>query len=264
VFDHTSLIKFIETRYADEAPDIVEPNITAWRRAVVGDLTSAFDFARPNRRPVRLPNTAADAPPDTSTLYPDATLVAPANPGLPAQESGVRPARALPTHCTPARRSSTAVLHVQSARGEDPRACTVQPHRSLTGDWALSADGTYDLSVHGPNGFFRRMTGSAPQVEVAAEYGRDGSTVSLTITNLTDAATTVTIEETYSRRQQMRSVVPGQPLRRELDVERSNGWYEVTVTVAGDTGFTRVLAGHVENGTDSTSDPALGRRRPPD
>ena len=39
-FDHTSLIRFIEARFG-----VDEPNITPWRRAVCGDLTSAFDFA---------------------------------------------------------------------------------------------------------------------------------------------------------------------------------------------------------------------------
>ena len=38
-FDHTSLIRFIEARFG-----VGEPNITPWRRAVCGDLTSAFDF----------------------------------------------------------------------------------------------------------------------------------------------------------------------------------------------------------------------------
>ena len=39
-FDHTSLIRFVEARFG-----VVEPNITPWRRAVFGDLTSCFDFA---------------------------------------------------------------------------------------------------------------------------------------------------------------------------------------------------------------------------
>jgi len=39
VFDHTSLIRFIEARFA-----VYEPNISAWRRQTCGDLTSAFRF----------------------------------------------------------------------------------------------------------------------------------------------------------------------------------------------------------------------------
>ncbi|MDX5936722.1 alkaline phosphatase family protein [Acidithiobacillus thiooxidans] len=53
VFDHTSVIRFIEKRFG-----VSEPNIAPWRRAVCGDLTSAFDFSRADERKVSLPSTA--------------------------------------------------------------------------------------------------------------------------------------------------------------------------------------------------------------
>ena len=40
VFDHTSVIRFLEARHG-----VMEPNISAWRRAVAGDLTSALTSA---------------------------------------------------------------------------------------------------------------------------------------------------------------------------------------------------------------------------
>ena len=40
-FDHTSIVRFLEARFG-----VREPNISPWRRAVCGDLTTAFDFAR--------------------------------------------------------------------------------------------------------------------------------------------------------------------------------------------------------------------------
>ena len=43
VFDHTSIIRFLETWTG-----VQETNISAWRRQVCGDLTSAFDFAHPD------------------------------------------------------------------------------------------------------------------------------------------------------------------------------------------------------------------------
>jgi phospholipase C len=39
-FDHTSQLRLIETRFGVEVP-----NLTAWRRSVTGDMTSAFNFA---------------------------------------------------------------------------------------------------------------------------------------------------------------------------------------------------------------------------
>jgi phospholipase C len=42
VFDHTSQLRLLETRFG-----VPVPNLTDWRRATTGDLTAAFDFARP-------------------------------------------------------------------------------------------------------------------------------------------------------------------------------------------------------------------------
>jgi phospholipase C len=53
-FDHTSLLKFIERRFGVEAP-----NISAWRRAATGDLTSALALGRP-------PDTGVPKLPPTS------------------------------------------------------------------------------------------------------------------------------------------------------------------------------------------------------
>jgi phospholipase C len=53
VFDHTSVIRFLEKRFG-----VMEPNITPWRRAVTGDLTSAFDFKTPDDKPVMVPGVS--------------------------------------------------------------------------------------------------------------------------------------------------------------------------------------------------------------
>jgi phospholipase C len=42
VFDHTSILRFIEKRFGAEIP-----NLTAWRREACGDLTTAFGFGQP-------------------------------------------------------------------------------------------------------------------------------------------------------------------------------------------------------------------------
>ena len=52
LFDHTSLLRFLETRFGAEVP-----NLSAWRRATVGDLTSAFNFTKPDPSIPALPDT---------------------------------------------------------------------------------------------------------------------------------------------------------------------------------------------------------------
>jgi phospholipase C len=63
-FDHTSLIRFLETRFRvpipDRDPSTQTPGLSAWRRHTVGDLTGAFNFAAG-----ALPPLAATALPTT-------------------------------------------------------------------------------------------------------------------------------------------------------------------------------------------------------
>jgi phospholipase C len=49
-FDHTSLLRFLETRFGVEVP-----NLSAWRRQTTGDLTSTLDLSRPVLRVPKLP-----------------------------------------------------------------------------------------------------------------------------------------------------------------------------------------------------------------
>ena len=55
LFDHTSVLRFLETRFGAEVP-----NLSAWRRAAVGDLTSAFNFSKPDQSVPALPSTTSD------------------------------------------------------------------------------------------------------------------------------------------------------------------------------------------------------------
>ncbi len=86
VFDHTSVIRFIERRFGSQYPGLQESNITKWRRAVAGDLTSAFNFAEPNTTKVPLPSTIAFMPPD-HTRHPNYVPVSPVDQALPARRS---------------------------------------------------------------------------------------------------------------------------------------------------------------------------------
>jgi len=51
-FDHTSQLRFLETRFGVRAP-----NISAWRRGVTGDLTSPLHVTSPDRSVPQLPVT---------------------------------------------------------------------------------------------------------------------------------------------------------------------------------------------------------------
>jgi phospholipase C len=57
LFDHTSVLRFLETRFGAEVP-----NLSAWRRATVGDLTSSLNFKKPDRSIPNLPFTLPAIP----------------------------------------------------------------------------------------------------------------------------------------------------------------------------------------------------------
>jgi phospholipase C len=87
LFDHTSVLRFLETRFGAEVP-----NLSAWRRSTVGDLTSAFNFQSPDQSIPSLPSTlqgdAQAIQQCASTLAGTIPFVVPATQVLPTQESG--------------------------------------------------------------------------------------------------------------------------------------------------------------------------------
>jgi phospholipase C len=86
-FDHTSVLRFLETRFGAEVP-----NLSAWRRATVGDLTSAFNFKAPDRSIPTLPSTLPAIPQivqECAANLAGTTPYAAPNPqSSPTQESG--------------------------------------------------------------------------------------------------------------------------------------------------------------------------------
>ncbi len=95
LFDHTSILRFLETRFGAEVP-----NLSAWRRATVGDMTSAFNFTKPDNSIPNLPSTVpalSDAITSCAADLAGFTAYTPPTPQtMPTQEAGtaVRPSGA--------------------------------------------------------------------------------------------------------------------------------------------------------------------------
>jgi phospholipase C len=277
LFDHTSLIRFLETRFAHGNTDLIEANITPWRRAVAGDLTSAFEFRKPNKsQRVQLPDTS-DLEPVDLVRHPDQVPVPPSDQSVPGQERGVRPARAIPytlhadglagaTSVSIQFRSSggaAGVFHVRSAdAAQDPRSYTVESGKQLADSWDFTSG--YDLSVHGPNGFFRHFRGGAggPGADLAIQalYGprHHEHEITLNLQNRGSAPAEVTVSDRYSSRSTTLTLAPGGAKALQFSLERTRGWYDLAVTVQGDPRFEYRYAGHLENGEASISDPGMG------
>jgi phospholipase C len=280
VFDHTSLIRFLEQRFAPGHPELIETNITDWRRAVVGDLTSTFDFRKPDEASVSLPSTAAFVPPDDQR-HPDFVPALPAQQSLPKQEPGVRPARAL---------SYELHVHGEANFGEDsvkltfrngegnasvfqvrsvsnangPWSYTVAPRTHLFDTWQFAGE-TFDLAVFGPNGFVRTFRGSLAgkdkanlAVKTTYDTRPDAPGITLDIHNRGARSETVVLRDVFGGPSVRRFAPSGETLTWHFSLGRQFGWYDIVIDVEADATFEQRLRGHVETGEDSVSDPALG------
>jgi phospholipase C len=269
VFDHTSVIRFLETRFG-----VMEPNISPWRRAVCGDLTSAFDFKTPNTAPApALPPTKAVAA--RAAALPGRTRpTTPASPQAPAQAAGPRLSRALPYELHVGetndggsltltfRNTGTvaAVFHVYDRHHLDraPRRYTVGPGKALDGVWA---PGGYDLWVLGPNGFHRHFIGDAgrPEPALAVAYDAGGRALKLTVWNPGRAPRRITVTpNAYALKPWQADLKPGARATQTWRLDSTRGWYDLSLKLDGGGGYLRRMAGRLETGAPSISDPAAG------
>ncbi|WP_030897426.1 phosphocholine-specific phospholipase C [Streptomyces sp. NRRL S-474] len=267
--DHTSILRFMERRFG-----VRETNISPWRRAVCGDLTAAFDFSRRDTRPAPLPGTDEYEPQDRER-HPDYKPTPPTDPRMPRQEPGLRRSRPLKyaphvdasvdaaagklTLTFASGPKAGGAFHVTSGnRADGPWMYTTEAGRTLSDTWnsAYSA-GSYDLTVHGPNGFVRIFKGSnrAAGCEVTARH--TGDDIELVFTNKGSGTARLKLTDGYGGRPSTVTVRPGATVRRTVDLAASRRWYDLTVTAEGDKAFLRRFAGHVENGRPGVSDPAI-------
>jgi phospholipase C len=275
VFDHTSVLRFLERRFG-----VAEPNISPWRRAVCGDLTSAFDFTRVDHGNFlrRLPDTAVAAA-RAAALPGRATPTSPADIEIPVQETGVRRSRALPYRCRVSGAIDTvagkisldfansgtaaAVLHVYDRYRLDriPRRYTVGAGERLQDHWLPAETGAYDLWLLGPNGFHRHYRGRIDQdwIDAQVEPG-PGDRIRLQLRNSGAAECRLRLSASaYAGVPEGEfTLAAGGKRTIEWPSDPAGGWYDVRLSDPQQPGWQQRLAGRVETGRDSISDPAMG------
>ncbi|AKU15219.1 phosphocholine-specific phospholipase C [Luteipulveratus mongoliensis] len=275
LMDHTSTLRFLEKRF-----EIAEPNISAWRRSVSGDLTSAFDFRRSNTDVPPMPDTSgrpAQADAQCSGYLPPTP---PLFPKLPAQEPGRRRARALPYAFEASARADAkagrlwidmtntgktgVVLRVCPARfrSDGPWTYTIGAGKQLTDFW--TTPGGYDLAVNGPNGFLRWLEGDlaketapgAAHPNATLRYDARRAAVVLDMVNSGDAACTFTVytERGLKSPPTAYTVAAGARASHAFPIATDHHWYDVSAKADNGSGFVRRFAGHIETGAPSRSE----------
>jgi phospholipase C len=129
---------------------------------------------------------------------------------------------------------------------------------------SLPNPGKYDLSLHGPNGFFRQFAGSPAttlRVEVLGEH--DSAKLRVRIIdgskhprNGSHSPTVVKVADAYGPD---RHITLHDSEELTVDTRHTGGWYDIALTTKSDRSFAYELAGRLESGHELTSDPQLGR-----
>ena len=261
IFDHTSIIRFLE-----QWTGVQEPNISAWRRKVCGDLTSAFDFTSPNTNFPALPPAArVVCPGGTSPVIPKPQV-------SPTQEPGARPVRPLPYQpearliADPASgrvqivmtNSGTANTHLSihptAYRGDGPWHYDVAPGGNWTDSFIVTTNGgRYDFSCYGPNGFLRRFGGSISNdlasIDAWSEIDANAGSITLHIVNPSTQPVTFTVSAPTQQPPGTWSypVAAGGRVDHVYDaVQAGRGTYEFTITAAETDLFLRRFVGRIE------------------
>lgn len=265
VFDHTSVIRFIEKRFG-----VNEPNIAAWRRAVCGDLTSAFDFTRPDERQVFLPSTANYV----ATVHHESTLPAPVVPeeqvlAIHPQENALRRRRPINyntrVELKATRNGVQLKIHNSSPIGvvctaywdasyELPYHYTVGSHDHLEDEIIIPKDHKLAFTLYGPDGYVRKLSGTGPTGLVIDESPQNNGDIALHFHNHSSNFQAVHISDcSYGQASRFLKLDRGSSAHIIWPLEKSHHWYDLEIKT--DTHTWR-LAGHIETGEASFSDPA--------
>lgn len=298
VYDHTSVIQFLETWTSALGKPAVCSSISAWRRQVSGDLTGAFDFANPvYGLPTSLPAASTTiSRTGTCDPLPNPTDSNASN-SLPAQEAGTRPARALPYQPDAnissiqygangqiliwiemlnvgaiATKAVAMAIYANAHRSGGPWQYTISPYSngsngSVSDFFNVGSgfgSGSYDLTVIGPNRFLRRFAGNLNNAgkacSVTSSYINDPVSGQLAIyfalvNGSSESVTfTITANNYTTQGPWTYPVAAGATVNTYFSaVATTQGWYDFTITVSGDTSWVRRYTGHLEDGSASVT-----------
>jgi phospholipase C len=164
-----------------------------------------------------------------------------------------------------------AVYQVYSADGRSgPWTYTVATDTQLFDRWNLRSNGQteYDFSVFGPNGFLRTFKGSiadgSANIASSLIYDIQSNGAILGIHNHARTPCEVKVSEHYTHQSINLRLEPNGEQSEFWSLGGSYGWYDLTITTSSDSRFRHRLAGHLETGRDSMSDPAIGAVHPPE
>ena len=290
VFDHTSILMFLENWLSGKGKAAKETNISDWRRVVCGDLTSVFRpyageaIALPtplNRNATVERMHAAQFQPEPVAGNPLAKSAMASTHVAALQEPGTRPSCPLPYELVVNGefRDGTLSLIMEartdafgknaqggafnaysySAGDMHCRSYAVRGGDVVRDDFAVPAP--YRVRVDGPNGFMREFVGGRePVLGVTVDFAKRRAASGMLEVALSNRGSTtrqVTVrDESYGAPIRSVTVATGGRSSVAIDTSGTHGWYDFTVRCDD---LVYRYAGRVETGKWSISDPAMAR-----
>lgn len=301
VFDHTSVIRFVETRF-----NVTCPTISPWRRAMAGDLTSAFDWNSFDASWPTLPDTSGYVNAADKECHTMPAPHIPAAQGYPIQESGTRVSRPLPYTLLVSDTVSAAALtltldnagaagaplhayDVINLKAVRPRMYALAAGTSLSDALPLQAgSSSYSFALHGPNGFLRAFAGDVAaagglsmRLSAAVSYSDAAGATPRLVVALANADTSVAVtyscvDNAYGAAPRSGPLAPGASASLAYDISAPTVgfWYDLSCTMtpaapqqdmsvsAATPLFERRFMGRMETGRAGISDPAMAAGLP--
>ncbi|MFT4094849.1 MAG: phospholipase C, phosphocholine-specific [Niabella sp.] len=312
VFDHTSVVQFIE-RFASRktGKKLQLNNVSEWRRAVCGDLSSVFRTYKGGKtpQPAYLRRNVFLQRIDEAKYQPMPGTISSLTPGEIKmiqddfsktrnhfrQEKGTKPATALPYELYAdgnAKDGNMQFVFEAAKTFFKEKACgspfslyAYLPYTGADGqkmknrNWSFAVaageqlrydvpldgfeSGRYHFALFGPNGFYRELKGSreADALQVICRYiisGKSERKIRLLLSNRSAAPKQILIKDKcYGQKDVLKTIAAHARATVILNVEKNKGWYDFSVSVNGERTFERIYAGRVENGKETSTDPAM-------
>lgn len=318
VFDHTSSLMFMEKWLSKKMGKTIKSNnISDWRRNFCGDLTSVFrpysgdeiKSPEPLKREtvvisiVNAKNKPAQAGPTALNKIEIAKINRHENFDLetskyaPKQESGTKPACALPYQLTvdAVIKNNSVELKFQAAKtlfgsevetvGAPFNMNTISSYKGVIGKaWAYAVksgdvltdkisiddfdNGVYDFAIHGPNGFYRSFKGNnksadliinaKPEITGIVTKQVSGNLIFALENNGSSLIKIQIIDNKYKAQIKTVSLKPKSVTSVVLNLSKNANWYDFSVIETGNSIFKHRYAGKIETGMVTQTDPYMG------
>ncbi|WP_213277275.1 phosphocholine-specific phospholipase C [Chryseobacterium indologenes] len=270
VSDHTSVLQFLENFIMKKYKKNVHvDNISDWRRAICGDLTSAFNSSSvkapqmnylDQKEYAKTINAAKNKPVPDLKWYSENELNANL---LEIQERGLKPSNPLPYHfhvnleggqikMTNLKENGVPLLIYDRTQFD-----STHYHFSyaLYSKQELSHavhSGTYDYEIFGPNGFFRKFKGNnISELEVILVNMTSKNQVELIIRTHKKKNISIHLEDLYGKTK--KTIILQKPEEKIIiDLDKNKGWYDLKLTLNDCLWH---FTGRVETGKVSVTDP---------